>query len=238
MSRALLLGAVACSLLSACDDGTLRAFEPISVLGGAGGTGPDARGGATPTDSKAGSDTTGAGSDTTGAAGSDTGVPSSALVIDDFEDGDIRAKALGWWYPVNDGTGTQGFGIEPVSTSTTSVYALQTHGSGFRSWGAAVGVDLTLEATPLSALGYQQLCFSAKVEPGASTLIQVHFLKGGLHYTQDVTVSETWTRYCRPLVDFMSVDGALVPSDLTALQFFFTPNAPFGFWLDDVELTP
>jgi hypothetical protein len=156
---------------------------------------------------------------------------------------------LGWWYPVNDGTGTQGFGIEPINSGTASVYALRTHGSGFQNWGAAVGVDLnrrvdaasgqTGESTPLSAVNYQQLCFVARVEAGSSTLMQVHFVRGGQHYIQELSLSDAWTRYCRPLVDFTtSAQVALVPSELVALQFFFVPGAPFVFWLDDVELTP
>jgi hypothetical protein len=39
------------------------------------------------------------------------------------------------------------------------------------------------------------------------------------------------------LTDFTSsTEGALVPSELTALQFFFVPTDPFELWLDDVEI--
>jgi hypothetical protein len=223
MSRVLWYGVVAGCLLGACDDGALRAFEPRLALGGTGGGGPDGQSGTAPAQ-----------------AGSAGQGPTLPLLVDDFEDGDTIAQMpLGWWYPVNDGTGTQGFGIEPVNSGRASVYALRTHGSGFQDWGAAVGVDLTFESKPLSALNYKQLCFVARVEAGSSTLTEVHFLRGGQHYIQALSLSESWTRYCRPLVDFTTpTQEALVPSGLLALQFFFAPGAPFVFWLDDVELTP
>lgn len=233
MSRARRFVALAGCLLGACDDGVLRAFEPrASALGGGGeDTGPGAeagggRGGTTPSDP---------------VAGAGNAAPSSPLLIDDFEDGDPRAKVpLGWWYPFNDGTSTQGFGIEPVSRGTASLYALRTHGSGFLEWGAGVGVNLIGESTPLNALSYQKLCFFARVEADIGDPIQVHVLRDTqTHYNQEVSLSENWTRYCLPLVDFVGQNGAaLVPNELTALQFFFLPGAPFVLWLDDVSIEP
>jgi hypothetical protein len=216
MSRGLGLVVLAGCLLAACDDGTLRAFEPeVLALGGRGGTtsAPDA---------------------------GTVNAPSLPLLIDDFEDGDPRAKApLGWWYPVNDLTGTQGFGIEPVSRGPASIYALRTHGSGFQDWGSAVGVDLVGEAAPLDLRSGRELCFVARVEAANSTSLQVHLLSGGQHYTRDVSLSETWTRYCLGLTDFKSLNQeALVPTQLIALQYFFPPTEPFAFWLDDVEVMP
>lgn len=223
MSRSpLWCGAVAGFLLSACDDGSLRAFEPRLALGGTSGTSSDPQGGSAPAEA--------------GAAGQG---PTSPLIIDDFEDGDPMAQQpLGWWYPINDRTGAQGFGIEPVNGGAAGVYALRTHGSGFRDWGAAVGVDLTHQLMPLNVASYKQLCFAARVEPGSSTLIAAHFLQGGQHYILELSVSESWERYCRPLIDFKLEKAPLVPRELNALQFFFAPGAPFAFWLDDVEVTP
>jgi hypothetical protein len=260
MSRVLWYGALAGCLLSACDDGTLRAFEPLSGLDAPGASGRDgtastgafvatagtasAAGAASAAGSSESGGTTG-GDGSGGAAagtdaGGDAGKTSSPLLIDDFEDGDTIAQApLGWWYPINDGTGTQGFGIEPVSRGTASVYALRTHGSGFKNWGAAVGVDLTGGSPSLNALGYRQLCFAARIEAGSSSVIQVHLLQGKLHYIQELSLSETWTRYCRPFGDFVtSAQEPLVPSELLSLQFFFAPGSPFEFWLDDIEFTP
>jgi hypothetical protein len=233
MSSARWYVALAGCLLGACDDGVLRAFEPRDLaLGGGGsepGPGPEAgagRGGTT---------------SIVPVAGAGNAAPTAPLLIDDFEDGDLRAKEpLGWWYPVNDRTATQGFGIEPVSSSTASVYALRTHGSGFQAWGAAVGVNLVGDATPLNALGYEELCFVARVEADTGEVIEVHFLRDeDVHYRQVVSLSESWTRYCFPLVDFIGPnEAALVPSELTALQFFFPPGSPFVLWLDDVSVVP
>jgi hypothetical protein len=225
------LGPLAGALLTACDDGTLRAFEPRALtLGGSAGRGtggaPDA--GAGPGVS--------AGAGTSAGAGGEA--PISPLLIDDFEDGDIRAQApFGWWYPVNDQTGTQGFGIEPMSRDTGSIYALRTHGSGFVDWGSALGLDLTGETAPLDLRSYDELCFVGRVEAGSSTLIQVHLLRDDQHYTREVSLSEAWTRYCLPLTNFTNLQReALVPRELIALQFFFASAEPFHFWIDDVEV--
>jgi hypothetical protein len=216
-------GALAGCLLGACDDGTLRAFEPRLALGGTGGVSSDGQSGAAPA-----------------GTGGDGPRPTLPLIIDDFEDGDFVAEnPLGWWYRINDKTSTQGFGIEPVNSGTASVYALRTHGSGFTDWGALIGVDLTRQAMPLNVASYRQLCFAARVEPGSSTVIQAHLLQGGQHYIEELSVSEDWSRYCRAFGVFKGPSGAaLVPSGLMALQFFFLPSSPFAFWLDDVEVTP
>lgn len=215
-------------LLVSCDDGVLRAFEPTaSASGGAGtaGTGAEAGGGyagTTPVEP---------------VSGAGPGEPSLPWLIDDFEDGDVRAKEpRGWWYPVNDGTGTQGFGIEPIAGGTPSIYAMRTHGSGFHEWGAALGVNLVGDATPLNAPSDAKLCFQARVEPGTTPLVQVHLLSDQ-HYTQDASLSESWSKYCLPLAGFRGLNGAaLVPNDLIALQFFFAPESRFELWLDDVEI--
>ena len=234
MSRARSFVAFAACLLGACDDGVLRAFEPhaagLAGIGGLGGTASSAEGGGGRGGMPA----------LNSAGGAGRAPPTAPLLIDDFEDGDMRAKSpLGWWYPVNDSTGTQGTGIEPV-VGGASVYSLRTHGSGFTEWGAAVGVDLAGESTPLNALGYARLCFVARVETGSSSSIQVHFLRDpGVHYQREVSLSEAWSRYCLPLTDFIGVDqDVLMPDELIALQFFFSPKDSFELWLDDVGLEP
>lgn len=235
MNRALSIVVLSAWLLAACDDALLAAFEQAPIQGGAGAPGLDAdaggSGGQKGSDSLAGA----------GLAGANTIEPNPpSPFIDDFEDGDTRAKEpRGWWYPVNDGTGTQGFGIEPASPANGSVYALRTHGSGFQDWGAAVGVDLVGDSTPFDASTYDKLCFGAHIEADTSSAIQVHLIRDGQHYIKDVSLSETWTSYCLPLVDFIGSDAtAFVPNELIALQFFFPPKAPFALWLDDVEFAP
>jgi hypothetical protein len=236
MRRARWCVALAGCLLAACDDGVLRAFEPraLALAGGGADPGPNAeagggRGGTPSIDP---------------VAGTGNARPTSPLLIDNFEDGDSRAEEpLGWWYPINDKTSTtQGFGIEPLIRDTVSFYALRTHGSGFQDWGAAVGVNLEGDSTPLSALGYESLCFVARVEAGTGDPIDVHLVRvevEDVHYVQGVSLSETWSRHCLPLVDFIGPnDAALVPNELIALQFFLPPRSPFVLWLDDVSLVP
>jgi len=238
------VGLCACLLVS-CDDGVLRAFEPLTSASGATSTaGATSNAGAANSAAAAGTGAEPEGGRAGTAAveptsGSGPDDPGSGWLIDDFEDGDARAKEpRGWWYPVNDGTGTQGFGIEPVGERAPSVYALRTHGSGFRDWGAALGVNLVGDTAPLSAPSTAQLCFQARVEPGATNLVQVHFVSDQ-HYIHEVSLSESWSPYCLSLVDFVGANGAaLVPSDMIALQFFFAPEARFELWLDDVAIEP
>lgn len=226
-----------------CDDGVLRAFEPrSSMLGEAAAPGRDPEPGG---GSGGGGDGGGGGGSGTGStqpvAGGGSGGASSPLLIDDFEDGDARAKEpRGWWYPINDGTGTQGFGIEPIGSGGTSVYALRAHGSGFELWGAAVGVNLVGESTPVNALSHEQLCFAARVEAGSNTAVRVLFAREkDQSYSQELSLSQRWARYCLPLRGFAAPDDtALAPNELIALQFFFPPPAPFAVWLDDVEIVP
>ncbi|HKO51136.1 MAG TPA: hypothetical protein VJV79_25680 [Polyangiaceae bacterium] len=240
MRRRSWLIAFVVALLPACDDAVLRAFEPHSVeLGGWGGTGSGGGHGGT----TAGAFSAGAAGASVGAAGSSAGAAGSpsSLLIDDFEDGDMRAKEpLGYWYPVKDGTAAQGTGIEPIGGGGANIYALRTHGSGFTDWGAGLGVNLAGDSTPLNALGYEQLCFSARIEAGTSSSIQVHLLQDpGVPYERAVSLSESWTRYCLPLANFIAADRSeLVPDKLIALQFFFPPKVRFELWLDDVELDP
>jgi len=252
-------------LLLACDDGVLRAFEPrttwhggttdptpIAQAGTAGvggtsggttnattaGTANAATGGTTNATTGGTTSATAGGIDSMGGAGATEA--SSPLLIDDFEDGDTHAEPpLGWWYPINDKTAAQGLGIEPAGADATSVYALRTHGSGFQQWGAAVGLDLKNGLTPLNALNYETLCFTARVESGANTSIQVHLLRGEQHYSTQLALSESWNHYCLAVADFLGPNGAvLVPDELTALQFFFPPQSRFALWLDDLELVP
>lgn len=230
MRRASSIAAFVACVLCACDDGVIRAFEPhLSAAGGVGGSGASAEGGG------------GRGGAVNPAGGAGLAPPTSPLLIDDFEDGDMRAKQpFGWWYPVNDLSSTQGIGIEPLGEGGASVYALRTHGSGFTEWGAAVGVDLVGESTRLNAMGYERLCFVARVEVGTSRAVAVHLLRyPGVHYTRDVSLSEVWSRYCVPLSEFVGVDrDVLTPDELIALQFFLAPEARFELWLDDIQIEP
>lgn len=221
------------ALLPSCDDAVLQAFEPHPVaLGGLGGTGAGGGHGGT----TAGGSSAGAAGSSAGAAGSP-----SPLLIDDFEDGDMRAaQPFGSWYRVNDGTAAQGLGIEPFGGGGANIYALRTHGSDFNDWGAGLGVNLAEDSPPLNALGYEQLCFRARIEAGTSSSVEVHLLQDpGVPYRRDVSLSESWTRYCFPFADFVAADRSqLMPDKLIALQFFFPPQAGFELWLDDVDLEP
>jgi hypothetical protein len=242
--------ALASVLFLACDGGVLRAFEPRTL--GIGGSNEPSSGGETAGRGGAGGGTAGgtAGASAGAAglggtmnvdsmAGAGGGEPSSSLLIDDFKDGDTRAiEPLGWWYPINDKTAFQDFGIQAATIGATSRYALHTSGNGFQQWGAAIGLDLTAMGMPLNATAYANLCFTARIESGATPSIQVHLLRGGDHYAKSLSLSESWTRSCVAFADLMGADSAPLPTDqLNALQFFFPPQSRFDFWLVSVELT-
>jgi hypothetical protein len=247
MTRAPWRLALSSCLLLACDDGVLRAFEPSAPVGGGGaaGSGAEAGGGAGAEAAVSGSGAQVGGG---GAGGTEPNPvagggqnPTLPLLIDDFEDVDSRAEEpLGWWYVFNDKTSmTQGWAIQPLNRGTDNAYVLWTWGEEFQGWGAGVGVDVTANGVPLDLRGYEQLCFQARVEAPGSTPIEVHLLRETPHYIAQVSLSDTWSRYCVRFVELLGPGGEpLVPEGLTALQFFFLPNVPFQFWLDDIEVVP
>ena len=108
--------------------------------------------------------------------------------------------------------------------------------ASIKTTGEAAATPPTLVPRSFSLQSYEELCFWSRVEADSSTLIQVHLLRGGQHYTRELSLSEAWTRYCLPLADFTNLtQEVLVPNELIALQFFFAPMEPFRFWVDDVE---
>jgi hypothetical protein len=174
-------------------------------------------------------------------AGAMTDVTSpSTLLIDDFEDGDTQALATdGWWYVVNDGAGEQRFGIEPTSRSGSQL-AAHTSGSGFRVWGAALGLDLTGYEHRYDASAFDELRFWART--GATPRdVSVTFLSGtGDHFALIVSLTTEWRQFVAPFAAAFPTEGdanrSLDTTDLEALQFFMLTDAAFDLWLDDVVL--
>lgn len=232
---------IACyaGLLLACD-GELPLFlrAPAGAGAGTAAGGAATLGGANQgaTSSSGGLSASGGGNENTAGAG---GGPTGSLLIDDLEDGDSRAEGFGWWYPTNDRTSSQGWGFEPVSDRENSKLAVRTHGSGFTSWGAILGVTLR-ESGSLDVSQYGTLRFWARAQPGAvpEMWAQVVDVAGG-PFSAHVTLSEVWTEYRIALAAFSSQTGAqLDPTQLLAVQFLFSPNQPFDVWFDDLAFGP
>ncbi len=206
------------TLLSACSDGNLDAFA-IRTAGMAGAT-------------------TAGGSSTAGASA--TGGAPSTLLLDDFEDGDSQAlSSESWWYLVNDGTGTQSFGIELVSRGE-STHAIRTQGSDFGDWGAMLGLDLAGSDSVLDASGYGEIHFYARAVPGSATLVEVILNDGLIKYWSEISLGSDFQQYHLRFADFIGPEGAvpLDTSTLAHLQFFVNTSAAFDYWIDDIELAP
>lgn len=106
------------------------------------------------------------------------------MLISDFERGAAISACTGcsgYWYAVNDGTGTQvpsasslsNFPLTLDSGACGSLYALETTGTGFNEW-AALGVDLNQRGTNKSsydASAYSGVAFRARTASGTSSLV-------------------------------------------------------------------
>jgi hypothetical protein len=167
------------------------------------------------------------------------GGPTGSLLIDDLEDGDSRAEGFGWWYPTNDGTSSQGWGFEPVSDRENSKLAVRTHGHGFTNWGAILGVTLR-ESGSLDASEHAALRFWARAAPGSvpETWAQLVDVSGS-PFSAQLELTDVWTEYQLAFASFRSQgDSGLDPTQLLAVQFFFSPHQPFDVWFDDLAFGP
>lgn len=159
-------------------------------------------------------------------------------IVDDFEDGDTRAELPGgWWYTVNDGTGSQQMNVAEEADRSGSAYHLHTEGTDFTDWGAAIGVDVLeffVGGEPIHVLR-----FSARASSPRE--VNLHLLDGsGEAFTRTFQITTEWADYSVRLDQVFSVVGErVVPLDVATLHelqwFFFVPE-PFDFRLDDVLL--
>jgi hypothetical protein len=161
-------------------------------------------------------------------------------LIDDFEDGDSHAAGnFGWWYRTNDGTGTQGWGFEPVTGREGNTLAVRTHGSDFTDWGAILGVNMR-GPSAFDATAYEALWFWARAEPQANHKVITQISDGnGVHGSVAVTLSDIWAEYRVPFTELRSNDGVPVnPESFITVQFLFPPRQSFDAWFDDLAFGP
>lgn len=165
----------------------------------------------------------------------------TSFLLDDFEDEDLKANDPGgWWYTVNDGTGTQEFNLRSSSNiavpqSLTSL-VLESHSQAFTQWGAAWGVDVNSAADAQSA-------FEVRFDIAAAqtTDVDFHAIDGsGTHFIRTLRVTSTWTTTTVRLDELFVVEGQSVRgldvTTATELQWFVFSEAPTTVWLDNVWL--
>lgn len=168
---------------------------------------------------------------------SDSGVEVRGF-IDDFEDLDTRAQnGFGWWYIVNDQTGTQTFEVVDPSDRPGDKAAMHTVGSGFTSWGAEVGVnfDRPFDATRFSALEF----VVKEGSSGANTAMTVRIVDSNHNFNSPSPLTSTWSKHHITFAGGVSIDGPSLRLDalqIIGVQFAFDNNsAAFELWLDDVQ---
>lgn len=168
--------------------------------------------------------------------------PITTFLLDDFEDGDTKANDPGgWWYMVNDGTGTQALSVRPseeisAEPSGSSSFALETQAEGFSDWGAALGVDI---AAVIRAENAIEATFSIAASPPAEVVF--HAIDGtGAHFTRTFLASTEWSTSKIRLDQLFIVEGDSVRTldvkSATELQWFIVGENPTTVWLDNVTL--
>jgi hypothetical protein len=210
--------------------------------------------------------------DTTDTAPDVVGVDASPTCapIDDMEDDDgyiiVHCGRSGTWYTYNDGTGSQ---VPPEGTLPTpsiivggrgsSMYAMDTTGAGFTSWGAGIGFNFIDGGPSYDASAWSGVQFWARSGGSTGKTLRMAIAdhdtdaRGGVcttktggcgdHFKANVDITTTWTLYTVHFADLMQSGwGYVVPSfDANAIygvQWGIDSGSPFDVWIDDVAFVP
>jgi len=190
-------------------------------------------------------------------------------MIDDMEDGNasiiMTGDRNGAWFSIHDDSpgslwppSDSPFVMSPLSqprgTSKTSVRA---NGSGFATWGAAVGIVLKIDDAkqPLlyDAGKYQGITFWARIGENSTTTLRVDFpdrntaAMGGVcqgtqcndHFGKVIDLSQAWKQFTISFAElkqsnFGLQQQALDSGHLAGIQFEFGQNAMFFVLIDDL----
>jgi hypothetical protein len=175
-----------------------------------------------------------------GAEGEGTGGAAaiSTFVLDDFEDADLKAyDPAGWWYPANDGTGTQLLAVRSsgeISSPTSGGMVLESQVADFSDWGAAFGVDIEDVGPAESGL---EVSFS--MAANRETEITFHAIDGSDgHFTKVLLINTVWRTTTVRLHELFIFEGdsvrAFDVASATELQWFVSSGSATTFWLDEV----
>ncbi|WP_437619046.1 hypothetical protein [Sorangium sp. So ce1151] len=218
---------------------------------------------------------------TTGSGGGDVTVPTNIEWIDDFEDGDnaiiAAGNRAGFWYAYNDGS-AEGMQTPPADPDGTgdpltpetlsparnqSTMALHTFGSGFATWGAGVGVDLSSDEGVKSAYdasAYTGMVFWAKLgSADAATSMTVLISDGSTtpeggvcdpaddtkqcydNWAKTISLTTDWQPVVIPFETLKQGGWGATPattsidtSALYSLQFQTGAATTFDLYIDDV----
>lgn len=190
-------------------------------------------------------------------------------MIDDMEDGDasilMTGDRNGAWFSIHDDTpgslwppSDSPFVMsplpEPRGASKTSV---RSNGSGFSTWGAAVGVVLKINDAkqPLfyDASAYKGITFWARIGENSITSLRVDLpdkntaAMGGVcqgtqcndHFGRVINLSQAWKQFTIAFSElkqsgFGLQQDALDSTHLAGVQFEFGQNATFYVLIDDL----
>ncbi len=197
----------------------------------------------------------------------DAAVAIEESLIDDLDDGNrvipSRDGRVGYWYTLNDGTGTQSPApgtpfIPATGGATDSPYCAATAGGGFTDWGAKLGVYLHNErdaqAGVYDASRYTGIRFQARGTGRVTVRVLTEAVRGesvggacveagggcfdyhGLAYS----LTPDWREYSMAFAD-MAQEGwgrviAFDPAGVVAIDFTAGANQEFDFAVDNLRL--
>jgi hypothetical protein len=214
----------------------------------------------------------GPGNNGSGGTSMGPGNPQSGNIdmIDDMEDGDasilVTGGRNGAWFSIHDDTpgslwppSDSPFVMSPLPQPRgSSKISVRTNGSGFSTWGAAVGVVLKIDAAKqpvfYDASAYKGITFWAKIGDNSTTSLRVDFpdkntfATGGVcqgmqcndHFGQSISsLGAAWKQFSIAFSElkqssFGQQQPALDAAHLAGIQFEFGKDATFYVLIDDL----
>jgi hypothetical protein len=191
-------------------------------------------------------------------------------MIDDMEDGDASILRTGdrngAWFSIHDDTPgslwpppDSPFVMSPLAQPRgTSKISVRANGSGFSSWGAAVGVVLKIDDAKqpvfYDASAYKGITFWAKIGDNSTTSLRVDFpdkntfATGGVcqgmecndHFGESISsLGQAWKQFTIAFSElkqsnFGKQQPALDAAHLAGIQFEFGKDAMFYVLIDDL----
>ncbi len=198
--------------------------------------------------------------------------PSSASIdmIDDMEDGDasilVSGDRNGAWFSIHDGTpgslwppSDSPFVMSPLSQMRgASKVSVRSNGSGFSTWGAAVGlvfkIDDAKQPVFYDASQYKGVTFWARIgDDNSTTSLRAEFpdkntaALGGVcqgdrcngHFGRVISLSQAWKQFTLAFSELKQPEfGMPQPAvdlvHLAGIQFEFGKDATFYVLIDDI----
>lgn len=190
-------------------------------------------------------------------------------MIDDMEDNDasilVTGDRNGAWFSIHDDTpgslwppSDSPFVMSPLPQPRgASKVSVRSNGSGYSTWGAAVGVVLKIDDAkqPLlyDASAYKGITFWARIGENSTTSLRVDFpdkntfatagvcqgMQCNDHFGRVISLSQAWKQFTIGYSElkqsgFGMPQEALDAAHLAGIQFEFGQNATFYVLIDDL----